>query len=63
MSARCELCGKGPMVGNNVSHTKNRTKRRFNPNLKRVRAVVDGTPKRLKVCTRCIKLGRVAKAA
>lgn len=63
MSARCELCGKGPMVGNNVSHAKNRTKRRFNPNLKRVRAVVDGTPKRLKVCTRCIKLGRVAKAA
>jgi large subunit ribosomal protein L28 len=63
MSARCELCGKGPMVGNNVSHAKNRTKRRFNPNLKRVRALVDGTPRRLKVCTRCIKLGRVAKAA
>jgi large subunit ribosomal protein L28 len=63
MAARCELCGKGPMVGNNVSHAKNRTKRRFNPNLKRVRAVVDGTPKRLKVCTRCIKLGRIAKAA
>ena len=63
MSARCEICGKGPMVGNNVSHAKNRTKRRFNPNLRRVRAVVDGTPKRLRVCTRCIKRGRIAKAA
>ncbi len=63
MAARCEICGKGPMVGNNVSHAKNRTKRRFNPNLKRVHAVVNGSPKRLKVCTRCIKLGRIAKAA
>ena len=63
MAARCELCGKGPMVGNNVSHAKNRKKRRFIPNLKRVHAVVNGTPKRLKVCTRCIKLGRITKAA
>ena len=63
MAARCELCGKGPMVGNNVSHANNRKKRRFNPNLKRVHAIVNGSPKRLKVCTRCIKLGRITKAA
>ena len=63
MAARCDICGKGPMVGNHVSHAKNRKKRRFNPNLKRVRAVVDGVPKRIKVCTKCIKLGLIAKAA
>ena len=63
MAARCEVCGKGPMVGNHVSHANNKKKRRFNPNLKRVHAIVDGSPKRMKVCTRCIKLGRVAKAA
>jgi large subunit ribosomal protein L28 len=51
------------MTGNHVSHAHNKKKRRFNPNLKRVHAVVDGAPKRLKVCTRCIKLGRIAKAA
>ena len=63
MAARCEICGKGPMVGNHVSHAHNKKKRRFNPNLKRVHAAVDGAPRRMKVCTRCIKLGRVAKAA
>ncbi|MDA0748253.1 MAG: 50S ribosomal protein L28 [bacterium] len=63
MGAKCEFCGKAAMVGNSVSHAKNRKKRRFNPNLKRVRAVVDGTPQRLRVCTKCIKLGRVSKPA
>jgi len=61
--AKCEICGKGPMTGNHVSHANNRKKRRFKPNLRRVRAVVNGGPKRLRVCTQCIKLGRVAKAA
>jgi len=51
------------MVGNHVSHANNRKKRRFNPNLRRVRAQVDGTTRRIKVCTKCIKLGRVNKAA
>ncbi len=63
MAARCEICGKGSMVGNHVSHANNKVKRRFNPNLRRVRAVVDGSPKRIKVCTTCIKLGLVVKAA
>ncbi len=63
MAARCEVCGKGPMVGNHVSHANNRKKRRFNPNLRRVRVVVDGTPKRMRVCSKCIKSGLVVKAA
>ena len=63
MAARCEVCGKGTMVGNHVSHANNRKKRRFNPNLRRVRVVVDGTPKRMRVCSKCIKSGLVVKAA
>ncbi|MDP6777714.1 MAG: 50S ribosomal protein L28 [Candidatus Latescibacteria bacterium] len=63
MAARCEVCGKGPMVGNHVSHAHNKKKRRFNPNLRRVRVEVDGTPKRMRVCSKCIKSGLVVKAA
>ncbi len=62
MAKKCEICGKGPLVGNNVSHAHNTTRRRWLPNLKKVRAIVDGKVKRLMVCTRCIKSGRVAKA-
>ena len=61
-SYKCMICGKAPMVGNNVSHAKNRTKRRFKPNLRRVRAMIDGSPRRTRVCTQCIKSGRVIKA-
>jgi large subunit ribosomal protein L28 len=49
------------MVGNNVSHAHNVNKRRFNPNLQSVHAVQDGSIKRIKVCTQCIKSGRVTK--
>ena len=63
MAFRCDICGKGPVAGNHVSHAHNKKKRVFKPNLKRVRAVVDGVPRRIKACTRCIKSGRVAKAA
>jgi large subunit ribosomal protein L28 len=63
MAGRCDICGKGPMVGNNVSHAHNKTKRRFKPNLRRVRAVVNGSPARVRVCARCLKSGRVVKAA
>ena len=63
MAQRCELCNKGPSVGNNVSHANNKTKRRWLPNLQRVRARVDGSAKRLRVCTRCIRSGKVVKAA
>ena len=63
MSKMCEICGKKPMVGNNVSHAHNLNKRRFNPNLQRVRAVVqNGRVKKISVCTNCIKSGSVVKA-
>ncbi|MCU0452649.1 MAG: 50S ribosomal protein L28 [Bacteroidetes bacterium] len=63
MARVCDICGKRPMAGNNVSHAHNRSPRRFLPNLQRVRAVVDGSVKRLQVCTNCIKSGRVKKPA
>ena len=63
MAFKCDLCGKGPLVGNQVSHANNKTKKRTLPNLQRVRAVVDGTHKHLRVCTRCLKAGKVVKAA
>ena len=61
MAKICDICGKKPSAGNNVSHAHNITKRRFNPNLQKVRALVDGSPKRLTVCTSCIKAGKVIK--
>ncbi len=61
MAAVCDICAKGPEFGNNVSHSNRRTKRRFNPNIQRVRAVVGGTPKRLNVCTSCLKAGKVTR--
>jgi len=76
MAAVCDLCGKRPRVGNKVRRrglakaqggvgrrVLKRTKRRFKPNLQRVRAVVNGAPKRLRVCTQCIRGGKVIKAA
>ena len=51
MSKICAICGKKPMVGNNVSHAHNVTKRRFNPNLQRVRTISNGRVKKMAVCT------------
>jgi large subunit ribosomal protein L28 len=62
MSKICAICGKTPMFGNNVSHAHNITKRRFNPNLQKVRANYKGRVKKIKVCTKCIKAGHVVKA-
>ena len=62
MSKICEICGKKPLVGNNVSHAHNLTKRRFNPNLQRVRTLRNGRVKRIMVCTNCIKSGHIVKA-
>jgi len=62
MAKMCEICGKKPLSGNNVSHAHNVTKRRFNPNLQKVRAVHNGRVKRIRVCTNCIKSGHVIKA-
>ena len=61
MSNRCEICGKGPMSGNMVSHSNRKTRRVSKPNVQRIKAVVDGTPTRVRVCTRCLRSGKVEK--
>jgi large subunit ribosomal protein L28 len=58
----CYSCGKGPAFGHSRSHSMVATKRRFNPNLQKVRILVDKTPRREYVCTRCLKSGKVLKA-
>jgi large subunit ribosomal protein L28 len=63
LAQRCDVCGKGTLSGNSVSHANNATKRKWNPNLQRVRALVEGRVKNLDVCTRCIRGGKVTKAA
>ena len=62
MARICEVCGKKPITGNNVSHSHHKTRRRWLPNLQRVRAQVNGVVKRIKVCTNCLKSGKVIKA-
>jgi large subunit ribosomal protein L28 len=62
MSRVCEICGKKPLVGHNVSHAHNITKRRFNPNLQRVRTLQKGRVKKMMICTSCIKSGHIVKA-
>lgn len=57
----CEICGRGRQVGSNVSHANNRTKKVWKPNIQRVRAFVNGGIKRIRVCTRCIRSGKVMK--
>jgi large subunit ribosomal protein L28 len=63
MARVCDICGKGPITGHNVSHANNKTRRRWYANLQRVRAMVNGAAQRLRVCTRCLKSNRVVKAA
>jgi len=63
MAKRCDICGKGPVVGRRVSHAHNVRPRRFDPNLQSVRALVNGGVKRMKVCTRCIRSEKVVKVA
>ncbi len=61
MASVCQVCGKHPRFGMRLSHSHRRSKRRWNPNVQKVRAVVDGAPTRLHVCTSCLKAGKVAK--
>jgi large subunit ribosomal protein L28 len=61
MASVCQICGKHPRFGMQLSHSHRRTKRRWNPNVQKVRAVVDGAPRRLHVCTSCLKAGKVQK--
>jgi large subunit ribosomal protein L28 len=63
MAAVCEVCGKQPGFGMNVSHSHRRSPRRWDPNIQKVRALVNGAPRRLHVCTSCIKANRVTRIA
>ncbi len=63
MAKQCEVCGKTPVVGRMHSHANNVRARRFEPNLQRVRAIVNGGVRRIRVCTRCIRSNKVTKAA
>jgi len=62
VAQRCDVCGKTPMTGHSVSHANNKSNRVWNPNLQRVRAMVEGRVKNLDVCTRCLKAGKIEKA-
>jgi large subunit ribosomal protein L28 len=62
MAKVCISCGRKPAFGHSRSHSMVATKRRFNPNLQKVRIEVDGAPRREYVCTRCLKAGKVTKA-
>lgn len=61
MSQVCDVCGKRPRVGMRVSHSHRRSKRRWKPNIQKVRATVDGAPKRLRVCTSCLRANKIQK--
>lgn len=63
MAKVCEVCKRGPQFGCRISHAHNVTKRRWNLNLQSVRAMVNGASKRMRVCTSCIKSGKIQKAA
>ena len=63
MAQVCEMCGRGPQFGNRISHAHNVTKRRWNLNLQTVRAIVNGASRRIRVCTSCIRSGKVQKVA
>ena len=63
MARRCVICGKGPRAGRNVSHAHNVTPRRFEANIQMVRAMINGSVKRIRVCTRCLRSGKITKAA
>jgi large subunit ribosomal protein L28 len=62
MSYRCEICGKRPMFGHSVSHAHNVSRRKFTPNLHRVRVRAEGRVRRMRVCSRCLKAAKVCKA-
>lgn len=61
MAQRCDVCGKGPSVGHKISHAHNVTSRRWLANLVSMRALTEGKVRRIKVCTRCLKAGKVVK--
>jgi len=75
MSRRCDICGKGPRVGHKIvrrgkakkaggvgQHITGKTKRRWLPNIQKTKVIIDGVPRRVNVCTGCLKAGKVLKA-
>ncbi len=60
--AKCEICGKGVTFGKKYSHSHIRTNRQWKPNVQRVRVIMDQTPTKLYVCTRCLRSGKVQRA-
>lgn len=60
--AKCSVCGKGVVFGNNVSHSHRKTNRTWKPNIRRVKAVVNGTPKTVYVCSRCLRSNKITRA-
>jgi large subunit ribosomal protein L28 len=61
MAQRCELCSKAPVFGHNISHAHNVTNRRWTPNIQRVKARLEGKVRRIRICTRCLRSGKVEK--
>ena len=61
MAQRCDICGKGAQFGSRISHAHNVTSRRFKANLQRVRALIAGVQKKVRICTRCLRSGKLAK--
>ncbi len=62
MARRCEICGKGTVAGNNISHAHNKTRRVWKPNILKIQALFNGTKKKIKICARCLRAGKVVKA-
>ena len=62
MAKQCDICGKKTVTGRSISHAHNVTSRTWQPNLQRIRALVDGKTRRIRVCTRCLRSGKVQKA-
>ena len=61
MASVCQVCGKKPRFGKRLSHSHRRSNRRWNPNVQKVRALVDGSPRRVNACTSCIKAGKITR--
>jgi len=62
MSRKCEICGKGMVAGVQFSHSHRQSKRTWAPNIKKVKAIVNGAHKTVRVCTRCLRSGKVQRA-
>lgn len=62
MANKCDVCGKASLSGNKVSHSNIKSKRKWAPNIKKIKAVVNNSTKRINVCTRCLRTGKVKRA-